>query len=458
MHMETDVLVIGGGLAGLVAGTRAAEAGYRVLLVQKGHGATAYSSGAFDVIGYLPDALEPLASPVEGLSVLAQVYPLHPYSIAGYPVDVESGGETAVVLALVSETVEWLKGRLDKTSAALSGSLDSNLIAMTVLGTTKPTCLLQKSMVSLPAMEDEEDGVLLFAGVRGYADFAPGAAAKVFLRDRMMNKKYPQKIAHCQVQISPSGTDYNISGVEIARHLDHPGSIDSLAKELAVYVDQFGATDVALPPVLGIQNAISNKAALEEKLGVRVFELLGLPPSVPGLRLQNSLEQMYLESGGTLLKGHEVVSYTMGGDRLVSVQTKGPSRDIQISAQAFVLATGKFIGGGLSGDKDGVRETVFDLMSVTGEFFSAEEASPSRSTSRLAVSPLGQPVLSSGVSVDPFLRPVKRNGLEWATNLFSAGSIIAGYNYATEKSGLGVAATTGYTAALRVTEYLKEVA
>ncbi|MHA2352229.1 MAG: FAD-binding protein, partial [Candidatus Thorarchaeota archaeon] len=63
MDIECDLLVIGGGMAGLVAGTVAAEAGLSTILLRRGQSATAYSSGAIDVLGYLPDASEPFSTP-----------------------------------------------------------------------------------------------------------------------------------------------------------------------------------------------------------------------------------------------------------------------------------------------------------------------------------------------------------------------------------------------------------
>ena len=61
MKLESDLLVIGGGMAGLVAGTVAVESGAEVLLLRKGQSATACSSGSIDIIGYLPDATEPFS-------------------------------------------------------------------------------------------------------------------------------------------------------------------------------------------------------------------------------------------------------------------------------------------------------------------------------------------------------------------------------------------------------------
>ena len=58
MRLEPDILIIGGGMAGLAAGTIAAESGLETLLIRRGQGATAFSSGAIDVIGYPPEGFD----------------------------------------------------------------------------------------------------------------------------------------------------------------------------------------------------------------------------------------------------------------------------------------------------------------------------------------------------------------------------------------------------------------
>jgi glycerol-3-phosphate dehydrogenase subunit B len=203
---------------------------------------------------------------------------------------------------------------------------------------------------------------------------------------------------------------------------------------------------------------MDNKRKLENQIGAEVFELLGFPPSVPGLRLQLALEGMFRKNGGKLLVGHEAISFVKTEDRLNSVIARSPRRETNIKAKAFILATGKYIGGGLSGDENGIRETVFGLMTVTDAYHSAREIVPSRYTNRIAISPEGQPVNSCGLTLDPRFRPVNEDGVEWTSNLFSAGAVLAGYEYSIEKSGLGVAATSGFSAAKHAVDFIKEVA
>jgi glycerol-3-phosphate dehydrogenase subunit B len=456
MNLETDLLIIGGGMAGLVAGIVAAEAGLNTILLQKGQSATAFSSGAIDVIGYLPAASEPFSTPEEGLTAIAGLYPLHPYGIVGYGDDVKPEDVVGSIVRSVQDALEWLKHHLEETMSPVMGTFDSNMYPITILGTTKPTCLVQKTMNS-DDLQERDDSVLLFAGITGYPDFNPSTAAKTYLEDRIAMGQPPHKVGHCMLQISPFGKSFNVSSIEIARHLDHEGSVDALARQLKKQVKQIGPTHVAVPPILGIRNALENKSTLEKLLGVKVFELLSFPPSVPGFRLQKALETVYTKSGGKLLVGHEAISSVKAKRRVKSVIARSPRRQITIDAKAFLIATGKYIGGGIAGDERGLRETVFNIMTVTGDYHAASEIIPSRYTHRLSINPTGQPIQSCGLSVDPQFRPVDEDGIEWADNLFAAGAVLAGYNYSVEKSGLGVALTSGYSAALKAMEFIKEV-
>jgi len=74
-----DILVIGGGLAGLVTAWQAARNGKKIRLVTKGWGTLHWGSGCVDVLGYFPmDNPDPLQSPAAGISKLVRDYPTIP--------------------------------------------------------------------------------------------------------------------------------------------------------------------------------------------------------------------------------------------------------------------------------------------------------------------------------------------------------------------------------------------
>ncbi|MFQ5833657.1 MAG: anaerobic glycerol-3-phosphate dehydrogenase subunit GlpB [Candidatus Thorarchaeota archaeon] len=454
MDLDVEVLVIGGGMAGLVAGTIAAENGLNTLVLRKGQGATAYSSGAVDVIGYLPATLIPFSAPIEGLQLITEIHPFHPYGMFAFQ-ETQTDNILTRVIESVRSPIEWLQGQLKDSIAPLYGGFETNVHPITVLGTTKPTCLVQKTMWNGGLME-ADDSVLLFAGFHGHPDFHPSVASKAFLERQMQRSEPPHKVGHCIVDITPHGKQYNVSSIELARHFDHDASITELVDSLKKHIDQVGATHVALPPVLGVESSVKNAKKMQDELGAIVFELLAFPPSVPGLRLQKALDQMYLEAGGRLLIGHEVVSGSIEERQVMRVKARSPRRSLEVTPKAVVLATGKFIGGGIEGDQNGFRETVFGLMAVTGEFYSAAETLPLRQTNTLALSPRGQPFLGAGLSVDAAFRPIDQEGEYAAENLFCAGSILAGHNFPSEKSGLGVSLSTGYAVGHYATGIVKE--
>lgn len=454
MDLSTDVLVIGGGMAGIVAGTIAAEADFDTILLRKGQSSTSYSSGAIDVLGYLPDSVVPISSPEEGLQIISNFYPLHPYGILGFS-DNKSENSTSVI-EQVRKSIEWLKAHLNDSCAKLIGDLSQNIWPVTLLGTTKPTTLIQETMYSA-TLTEQADSSLLFAGIKGLQTFHPSIAARVFLENQLAMDGSAKRVSHCLLDITPFGKPYNISSIELARHFDHEGSIADLTNQLKKYIDTIGATHVALPPVLGIQNARTNLDEIHDTLDVEVFELLPFPPSVPGLRLQNSLEKMFIKSGGRLMIGYNAKSAITENSKVTNIDVDAPRRSLSITPKSVVLATGSFIGGGLKGTELGIDETVFGLMTVTHGFYSASEIRPKDSANILAISPNGHTIFGSGVSVDPEFRPVDKDGIHYAENLYCAGSILAGYNYSAEKSGLGVAIATGYTAGQNCIESIKGI-
>lgn len=452
MELETDVLVIGGGMAGLAAACSAADAGASVIVVRKGHGATADSSGAIDIAGYLPGGNTPFQSGREGLRAITGLFPYHPYSVLGQE-STETGSQFEKALERVEHSVNMLKKWLSGTPAETIGSLERNISAVTVLGTSKPTSLLQKTM--LPPDWDD-DSILLFEGFAGNPDFNAVLAAKTFMAERARVGEPPKKIADSELTLSPFGKPYNVSPVEIARHLDHPGGTAFLADSLSKDVERTGATHIALPPILGLKTPAENRRILEDRLDVQVFELLSFPPSVPGLRLLRSLDNTLAGLDVRILEAHEAMNYEQSGNRIVRVQCKTHHRSLDILPDSVILASGKFIGGGITGSENGLSERLFGLPVVSEDWTSTDGIRPQRLTRPISINSRGHALFACGVAVDMHLRPLDGSGNTFAENLFSAGSVLAGYNYPVEKSGLGVALATGVFAGTNAAHTLQE--
>ncbi|MCK5239323.1 MAG: anaerobic glycerol-3-phosphate dehydrogenase subunit B [Candidatus Thorarchaeota archaeon] len=453
MDLETEVLVIGGGMAGLVAGITAAQAGLDTIVVRKGQGATADSSGAIDIAGYLPGGETPFISPVEGLAAFSSLLPFHPYTTLGHT----ESGEIAIgrIVDSVRESVEWLKQNLDGTPASLVGTLDSNIGGLSIIGTWKPTCLLQSTMhTDRLANEDE---VLLFAGISGMPSFNPSAAAKSFIDLVMDSGIGPRRVVHILIDGLSVSKQTNLSGMEVARFIETDDGMAEFTKVLKKQVDKIDATLVALPPIMGVKNPLSVKEYIERETGVEVFELISFPPSVPGFRLLRSLETALKSAGGKLMVGYDASSFVKDKSNIMTITLDGPRRTIGVKPKSVILATGKFIGGGISGDGEGLEEQLFDLPVVDSERISVNEIRPQKMTKIVSVQSDGHTLFECGLGFDSRFRPTDNRGKTYATNLYAAGSILCGYNYHVEKSGLGVALATGRAVGKYATESTKEV-
>ena len=66
-----------------------------------------------------------------------------------------------------------------------------------------------------------------------------------------------------------------------------------------------------------------------------------------------------------------------------------------------------------------------------------------------------QVAFRAGVRIDEALRPVRADAVPASLALFAAGSVIRGYDPASDKTGLGVAIFTGYLAGEAAAEVAK---
>lgn len=447
--IDTDVAVVGGGMAGIVGATVAQQHGARTIVVRSGHGATSMSSGAIDVMGYLPGSVLPLGSPAEGLSLIAGRFPTHPYAVLCQAEE----QDLVVNLAPVSDSLKWLQKTLNGPEFVLTGDIERNLFPLSPLGTSKPSCLIQDTMYS-SVSADMHDGVLLVAGIRGYPDFITRSVSRVLVS--MARGKNFRGVVSCVIDIPGLKQPFNLSSIELARMLDADDNVlGEMAIDLQREVSKIGATRVVLPPVLGLTRPRSNRNVMCKTVGVDVSEMLAFPPSVPGLRLQNALDNAYISAGGRLVLGHSVSAIETGRDG-VRLSIRAPGRESTIDAKCVIMATGKFAGGGIRANESGLSESVLNVPVVTRALRSASRLRPAQHTNRLVMTPNGHDLFSCGVAVGHDMSLLDVSTGSKLDRLFAAGSIIAGYDYISEKSGLGVALATGYaagqSAAIRATE------
>ncbi|MBN1180374.1 MAG: FAD-dependent oxidoreductase [Anaerolineae bacterium] len=396
-----DVLVIGGGLAGTMAALAAADAGQSVALVRKGYGATALSSGGIDIgtaAGELPDVAEALAALRAALAGAG--YPLSGDSAA--PVRLPTAQGTLKTTHLYPETLAG--GVVDRWGAA------ERLLVVGVppLAAFDARLVAAELAQALPGLE--------------------AVAADVPLVGIPRLDTLPR--------------DHNATPFELARLLDDEDVARAWGAAVRAAAEKARATRVLLPPICGLERWPAAHAALEGAMGRPCFEPLSTPPSTWGQRLQAACETALRQHGVRVVHA-AVDGFTRAGNALDTVRATQKETLFLWKPGRVVLATGRFIGGGLACDPR-PRETVFALpvfldgVAVDGTTYSVM-LDPQFAHE--------QALFRAGVEVDATSRPLSALGRPMFVNLYAAGTVQAGWDYATGQGGLGAAAISGYWAA-----------
>ncbi|OGP56633.1 MAG: hypothetical protein A2162_10625 [Deltaproteobacteria bacterium RBG_13_52_11b] len=173
-------------------------------------------------------------------------------------------------------------------------------------------------------------------------------------------------------------------------------------------------------------------------MGVEVFEIPTLPPSIPGRRIFNRFRAWLIRKGVTFLMGQPVSKVSLKGTRCDGVYVLNPPVSAFYSGDRFILATGRFMGGGLVADQENIFEPTFNLPVTQPE---SRDGWFKRSFSE------DHPIHHVGIVTDSSLRPVDGKGALLLENAWVAGSILAHHNLIEEKSREGIEIATGTMAA-----------
>ena len=396
-------------MAGFTAALAAASEGARVTLLSKGVGTLAFGGGMIDVLGYAGG--RPVRNPMEGLAMLP---PDHPYVMAGS--------------ARVAGGLDFLRTVCAEHGYPLAGSLAANMLVPTVAGTLKPSCLVPRSMAAADMTASDVITLVVFPGLKEYY---PSLVLKG-LQDLSLcqNKQFRTVMVESRLE---KGRD--MTSLDLAWHLDGETGRAELLERLKRVVPPGGY--LLMPPVLGTEPVYDAWEMLEREIGCRIVEMAAPPPAVSGNRLRRLLLRALKNKGVTIVEQAHVRRAICSNGRCVAVATRHYGREMLYEADRFIIATGGFLGGGLTATPQGYGESIFGFpVSVPGS-----AAAPGGGL----LGPHG--IFRAGLAVDALLRPLGTDGTIVYDNVHAAGSILAGYDYSVEKSGNGVAAVTGWLAA-----------
>ena len=414
-----EILVVGAGLAGLVTAWQLASRGRQVRVITMGWGATHWGTGCIDLLGKHPDGhATNVDNPKEAIEVLIETESNHPYSLAGMDATQRA----------VSEFLDLC----EQAGYPLKGSLEKNWLLPTALGVARPTCLAPETMIAGDLRMNDS---MLILGLEGYHDFYP-----TLISDNLT----AQGVQADGIMLSlPSLKNRKlITSRTLAELCDHHELIDEICKAVKNHLN--GVKRIGLPAVLGLRYARKNQQKMEARLGVPVFEIPTLPPSIAGMRLHNLLVNKIQSLHGVILNGMEVCGAVYDANRIIGINTKAAQRILRHGAKSFVLATGGILGGGVRTDNHGYAQDTALGMPI--------DISPDRAAwhAREFTHPNGHSIHRAGFKISQDFRLVPAHSTKALDNAFAVGSAIGGYDGIPERSLEGVALVTGHLVGSRI--------
>jgi len=414
--IESDLLVIGRGMAGMAAALFAANRGLSTVQVGM-TGGLLFASGLLDLLGVYPlDEKKQWDDPWAGIDLLIQDVPNHPYARLKRE---EIQGAFHEVLSFLEEHGLPYGGQDARNSSVMSPA-----------GTIKHTYCLPKTMWNgVQALREKLP--CLVVNFTGLHDFS----ARQILAT--MQDEWPQ-LRSARVPFPGTGHMKDlITGEMTAQALELSKNQEKLLRDLQPYLKDVQA--LGMPAVFGLKRSHKMVSDFGERIGIPVFEIPTLPISIPGLRLNDTFTRGLLAKGVQSFQQYQVleVSQTSGDPFQVSIGRNLSKHKIR--TKAILLASGRFLGGGLQADRQRVHETVFNLPlhqpAGRNEWHRSD-----------FLDPKGHPINRAGVEINDAFQPVDRAGSPVYQNLFAAGSILAHQDWMRMKCGSGLAIATAYGA------------
>lgn len=391
-----------------MAGIELARQGRKVAIVSSGQSALHFSSGSLELLSHTSDGND-VTNPIDAINNLPDS---HPYKKIG------------------ANTVARLASQVSATLAAAGidtyGSETKNHYRLSPMGKFKPAWL---TISDYPVFESPKNmpwKKVCMVNLKGYLDFYPQflalglEQAGVTTETRILSSPELDTLRKSPSEMRSPNIARILSGEQLV----------SFAAALKNLVADSNADTILLPAILGL-NGSQEVAALRKHLGRPVHFIPTVPASVPGIRTQLSLRAYFQKLGGIYFLGDNVTGGTFSADgKLHSISTSNMGEN-ELSADAFIVASGSFFSHGLIARPDSITEPIFGLDVHTegsrGDWFNKNLYAD-------------QPFMKFGIRTDNRFRAMKDGTI--IPNLYGCGSVLAGANSLKEGSGAGIAIIT----------------
>ena len=413
--INTDICVIGAGLAGLAATLFAANRGLSCIEVGQ-TGEINFATGFIDLLGVYPaDSKIAWTDPWQGIDSLVRDIPQHPYARVSRE-DIKTAFE---------EILDFLK----EAGLPYVRRMNSNSGVLTSLGTIKPTYGVPHGMwAGVEALEQKPPCLLI--DIRGLKGFSARQIAAALKSD------WP---AIRTTRVSFPDTEHlnEVFTEHMASALILPKNRKKLAGTLEPHLKD--AQIVGLPAILGLYRTQEVVLDLQEMLRVPVFEIPTIPPSVPGLRLKEAFERGLRAKGVEYISQKRVLGARQPADEHFDIDIGRTTSELTVRSRGIILASGRFIGGGLHADRKRIKETIFDLPVH-------QPAGRNDWHRRDVLDARGHLINRAGVEIDESFRPLNASRQPAFKTLFAAGSLLAHNDWKRLKCGAGVAIASAFGA------------
>ena len=282
--MKFDTVIIGGGLAGLVAGISLQQEGRSTVIVSTGQNALHFFSGSF----------ESLQEPSQRVSQLF--------------------GEAGIRL-------HYAEG-----------------VRLMPLGTFRPSALSLEDVDIFPSPKLARK--VLIVNFQGYQDFFSSFLAEGLEKQGVSCRIQALDLPELDpLKLSPS----EMRSVQIARIMDRVW--EKVVQEVRVLLKD--EETVILPRVFGLKDtAVAGR--IRQAIPARVVFVGTVPPSVPGIRTQMLLKRRYEVLGGTYLMGDQALKAHLHDGVVHSIVTKNLDSHYLEAAHFILASGGIFSKGLIS--------------------------------------------------------------------------------------------------------------
>ena len=407
-RIKCDLLIIGRGFAGMAAAARASELGLKT--VQAGSSSGFFlASGLIDLLGVWPVEKKQIVTvPGLGLKQLGTDNTKHPYS--------RMQAET------ILEHLSFISSVLAKAGLPYTHETGRNQSVLTAAGTFKPSYMVPETFAAGCGLATAPKRVLFvdFKGLKGYS------ARQIA---DVLHRTCPDTSA---LTVDLPGNPHEVTPVQLANRFESTDFLEVLCEALGPHCGPFDL--IGFPAVCGINTSPEIVRNLETRLGRPCFEIPGLPPSSPGLRLKNAFEKWLSQKDVTLLNNADVSFDSFRNDTFF-MTAQYQNLMTSIEAKGVVLSTGRFQGRGLHASRQGITEPVFQLP-VT------QPGTRSQWHSIDFFSPSGHAVNRAGIEINSEFQAVNSTGQPAFEHLYAAGGILAHNDWIRLKSGAGVCFAT----------------